>query len=135
MDLTENMRKSAKKGDTMCIEEAQAKCPQGIHLLLRNASSNMPDEVVVEGRLNDIIKMGKAMYATVTVPEDKYLAYVNRDIVGLEAYEEFSRLHEGDIVRLAGAIYQTNKEPGKGIRARMIFKGGINERQSDTNRH
>ena len=64
-------------------------------------------EVSVAGRLMSKRVMGKASFCHIQDKEGLIQAYVARDGIGEEEYASFKKLDIGDIVGLAGTVFQT----------------------------
>ena len=69
--------------------------------------SEKPGPVVVAGRMLLKRVMGKASFATLQDMSGRIQVYVNNDVTGAEAHEEFKRWDLGDIVGVEGTLFKT----------------------------
>jgi lysyl-tRNA synthetase class 2 len=68
-----------------------------------------PREVAVAGRLLAKRVMGKLSFATLQDRSGRIQLFVQRDLLGEDAYKAFKQLDIGDIVGVRGALSRTNK--------------------------
>ena len=64
-------------------------------------------DVVVAGRLMSKRVMGKASFCNVMDLKGNIQSYVARDCIGEEEYADFKKLDIGDIVGIAGKVFET----------------------------
>ena len=63
--------------------------------------------VSVAGRIMAKRLMGKASFVTIQDMEGQIQAYVARDVIGEEAYEDFKKFDIGDIIGVYGEVFKT----------------------------
>ena len=64
---------------------------------------------VIAGRMMLKRVMGKASFATLQDMSGQIQVYVNNDVTGTEAHEEFKHWDLGDILAVEGTVFKTNK--------------------------
>jgi len=64
---------------------------------------------IVAGRMLLKRVMGKASFATLQDMSGQIQIYINNDVTGAEAHEEFKRWDLGDILGVEGIVFRTNK--------------------------
>ena len=77
-------------------------------------------EVAVAGRLMFKRVMGKASFCNVQDLQGGIQAYVARDEIGVESYQDFKKMDIGDIVGIKGKVYAT-KTGEKSIHAEEVI--------------
>ena len=77
-------------------------------------------EVAVAGRLMFKRVMGKASFCNVQVLQGGIQAYVARDEIGVESYQDFKKMDIGDIVGIKGKVFAT-KTGEKSIHAEEVI--------------
>ena len=65
--------------------------------------------------------MGKASFCNVQDLQGGIQAYVARDEIGVESYQDFKKMDIGDIVGIKGKVFAT-KTGEKSIHAEEVFK-------------
>ena len=63
--------------------------------------------VSVAGRIMGKRLMGKASFVTIQDMVGRIQAYISRDVIGQEAYEDFKKFDIGDIVGVKGEVFKT----------------------------
>ena len=63
--------------------------------------------VSVAGRIMAKRLMGKASFVTIQDMEGRIQAYISRDVIGEEAYEDFKKYDIGDIIGVWGEVFKT----------------------------
>lgn len=77
-------------------------------------------EVAVAGRLMFKRVMGKASFCNVQDLQGGIQAYVARDEIGVESYQDFKKMDIGDIVGIKGKVFAT-KTGEKSIHAEEVI--------------
>ena len=77
-------------------------------------------EVSIAGRMMGKRLMGKASFVTLQDYEGRIQAYVARDIIGEETYEDFKKFDIGDIIGVKGEVFKT-KMGEVSVRANQVM--------------
>ena len=77
-------------------------------------------EVSIAGRIMGKRLMGKASFVTLQDYEGRIQAYVARDLIGEETYEEFKKFDIGDIIGVKGEVFKT-KMGEVSVRAHQVM--------------
>ena len=83
-----------------------------------------PIEVLVGGRMLTRRLMGKAAFATLQDRSGRIQVFVQRDVVGDEAYADFKALDLGDIIGVRGHVFRTKtgELSVKAVELRLLTK-------------
>lgn len=79
--------------------------------IIENFREGEPEEhtiVQVAGRIVAFRVMGKASFLKILDRDGRLQIYVQRDVIGTEAYQDFKKLDLGDIIGIQGSVFQTS---------------------------